>query len=270
MRFFSTKSADGTRLRLGRVNEEGRKDLLVVHGLAEHLGRYEHLAEAMADDGWRVTLVELRGHGSSEGQRGHADLWIRYVEDIQAAMGAVARPMSVLAHSMGGLATLSMLQHSVHPPVRSVALSNPLLGLTSPPSRGKELAIRLVSRIVPWLKVPNEVDPASLCRDPAIVLRYKQDPLVHNKVSVRWGREMMKALESVHRYAPKYRLPLLLLLGDVDMVCDPDASLRFAENYGGDSEIRRFPKLYHELFNEPEKAEVIEAMKVWLNRRNSD
>ena len=130
MKILHTRSNDGSKLRLGRWNDEhGKWDILLVHGLAEHLGRYEFIGNFLAERDWRVTLVELRGHGESDGRRGHVDMWIRYVEDIQAAMGTVGRPMAIVGHSMGGLATLHTMMHSLTPKVKCVALSNPLLGL---------------------------------------------------------------------------------------------------------------------------------------------
>ena len=97
MKILHTKSDDGTKIRLGRWNDDGDKDVLLVHGLAEHLGRYSHVAEFFAERGWRVTALEFRGHGESEGQRGHTTSWMKYCEDLQAAMSAVGRPMVMVS-----------------------------------------------------------------------------------------------------------------------------------------------------------------------------
>ena len=272
MKILHTRSNDGSKLRLGRWNDEhGKRDILLVHGLAEHLGRYEFIGNFLAERGWRVTLVELRGHGESDGRRGHVDMWIRYVEDIQAAMGTVGRPMAIVAHSMGGLATLHTMMHSLTPKVNCVALSNPLLGLFMPPHPIKEQAGRLLSKVLPWLPLPNEVLPENLCRDSEIVKKYIDDPLCYSTITARWGREMLQAKEAVHHYAPKYKLPLLMQIGGCDRICAPESAREFMKNYASDQDaklgdVQEYPFAYHELFNEPEREDILENTSNWLQK----
>lgn len=267
MNTLHTRSSDGTQLRLGRWNEDGDRDILLIHGLAEHLGRYQHIGQFFAEKGWRVTALELRGHGESEGQRGHVKLWINYVEDVQAAMGTVGRPMAIVAHSMGGLITLSTMQHSLTPEVRCVALSNPLLGLFTEPPSLKVLAGRLFSKILPKLALPNDLDPHTICRDPEVVKAYINDPLVFKKITTRWGDQMLKKLPEIHAAAPSLSLPLRMMIGGCDQVCAPDSAREFVKNYGGPAEAVEYPHCYHELFNEPEKFEILTELEVWLDQQ---
>ena len=261
---LSTLSADGTRLRLARWNDQGSKDLLVIHGLAEHIGRYAHVAQYFAEQGWRVTVLELRGHGLSEGARGHTMLWQHYADDLQAALGVIARPCSILAHSMGGLITLWSMRLSLHPEVKSVVLSNPLLGLYKQPALSKVVVGRVVSRALPWVRVSNEVDPRKLSRDQDVVEAYKADPMVYNKVTTRWAQEMLQAQETVFAAAQNNHRPLLLLIGGQDQICSPASAEEYFVSYSGPKQLQRFPDCYHELFNEPEKAEVFECIHQWL------
>ena len=160
MKYLYTRSDDGTLLRLARWNEEGTRDILIVHGLAEHLERYQHVGQFLAERGWRVTAVELRGHGESEGKRGHTIHWHRYLEDVQAAMGTIQKPMAIIGHSMGGLITLWSLMYPLTPKVRCIAISNPLLGLFTTPPRLKVFLGKIASRIVPSLSIPNDLNPS--------------------------------------------------------------------------------------------------------------
>ena len=270
MKTIHTRSNDGTRLRLGQWNPNGSRNILLVPGLAEHLDRYHHVAEFLVSKGYRVTLVELRGHGQSQGKRGHLDMWIRYVEDIQAALGTVAQPTVIVAHSMGGLATLSTMMHALHPTVLGVALSNPLLGLVQPPSAVVLSLSRLFSRFYPSFKLRKETNPELISRDPTVVAAYRSDPNIFRFVTARWGREALKALQDVHAYAPKYTQRMLLMISDGDHICDPEQAKQFAQNYGGSLQLEEFPKLYHELFNEPEKQLVFETLANWLESIYND
>ncbi|MBM76643.1 MAG: hypothetical protein CMK59_14650 [Proteobacteria bacterium] len=267
MQILHTRSSDGTRLRLARWNEDGDKDILLVHGLAEHLGRYQHIGEYFASQGWRVTFLELRGHGESEGKRGHVRLWINYVEDVQAAMGTVGRPMVIVAHSMGGLVTLATMQHSMTPKVHCVALSNPLLGLFTDPPKLKVLGGRLLSKIVPTLALSNEQNPEHMSRDAEVVRAYANDPLVFDKITTRWGAEMLKKMQDINDHAASFSLPLLMMIGGCDQVCSPDSARAFVNNYGGTAQTKEYHQCYHELFNEPEKYEIMADLNNWLTQQ---
>ena len=253
MKILHTRSDDGTSIRLGRWNEDGDRNILLVHGLAEHLGRYQHIGEFFAEKGWRVTAVELRGHGESGGKRGHTPSWMQYCEDLQAAMGTVGSEMTIVAHSMGGLVTLWSMMHGLTPPIRSVVLSNPLLGLFQPPPGLKILLGKLASKIAPTATLPNDLDPSHICRDPDIVQAYVNDPLVFSGITARWADQMLRAIDAVHNYAPSYHTPLNLLTGGADTICSPNAANDFAKKYGGKIDTVFYPQCYHELFNEPEK-----------------
>ncbi len=270
MKILTTRSDDGTELRLARWNDEGDKDILLVHGLAEHLGRYEHIGQFFAEKGWRVTALEFRGHGESGGKRGHTERWHRYFEDLQAAMSVVGKPMAIVAHSMGGLITLWSMMHPLTPEVRCVALSNPLLGLFTQPPALKVLLGRVVSKIAPSLTVPNDLNCEDISRDPEVVQAYINDPMVFSKISTRWGAEMMKAIPSVFSYAPKYQHNVRLMLGGADKICDPSSSKEFAQNYGGKIETVVYDQCFHELFNEPEKYEILAEADQWLQQNFGD
>lgn len=264
MHVLSADSDDGTRLRLIRWGD-GHRDVLLVHGLAEHAGRYTHVAERLVAAGYRVTFLELRGHGESEGQRGHTRRWHRYVEDLQTAGALVGRPMAIVAHSMGGLVTLDALREPFTPQVLGVALSNPLVRPSSVPSEPRQRLVRALSRVVPFLPIPTELDAALLSRDRDVVLAYEADPAVYPTVTVRWAAEMMDATDRVAADPPRIDTPLRLMLGTADGICEPAASRSLVGGWSGPSEIVAYEGSYHELFNEPDKAVVLDAMVEWLD-----
>lgn len=264
MQFLKATSDDGTHLRLARWGD-GDKDVLIVHGLAEHAGRYEHVAAALVSAGWRVTLVELRGHGESEGKRGHCKYWHRYVEDVQAAAAVVGGPFVLISHSMGGLVTFDALREPLTPACLAIAASNPFLGLTEPLPAWKDFAARIATRIAPTLSIPTELDASHLSHDAEMVRAYEADPLVYGTVTARWGTEMEKAQQRVMDDAPKGRLPLRIMIGTGDAICDPEAGRRLARDWGGDVDEVLYEGLYHELFNETERESIIQDMVTWLD-----
>ena len=264
MQILSADSDDGTRLRLVRWGN-GARDILLVHGLAEHAGRYEHVAARLVEGGYRVTLLELRGHGESEGQRGHTRHWHRYVEDLQLAGSVVQRPLAIVAHSMGGLVTLDALREPYVPRVVGVALSNPLVRPASLPSARRQRLVRALARYVPFLPIPTELDTALLSRDRAVVLDYEADPAVFPTVTARWAAEMMEASDRVIADPPRLQVPLRMMLGTADGICDPAAGRSMAGSWQGETELVAYEGSYHELFNEPDKAVVLDGLVEWLD-----
>jgi acylglycerol lipase len=262
----SIQSKDGTRLRLVQwAPDLVRGEVLLVHGLAEHAGRYAHVARALNAAGWRVSLLELRGHGKSEGKPGALTRWSEYVEDLQAAADFLRKPFVLVAHSMGGLVALDALRGPLRDQVQALALSNPLTGVVVVAPRLLSMAKVVLSKLLPQLPLKNPLDPQTISRDPAVVAAYIADPLVFSTIRPRWATEMEAAIERVHAHAGSYDLPLLVMLGTGDRICDHRAMLKLAEGWGGPKVSRQvYEGLYHEIFNEPERERVLADLVQWL------
>lgn len=272
MESLNTESADGTRLELKRWPAAGTPigEVLLVHGLAEHYGRYEHVAAALTRAGFGATFVELRGHGGSEGRRGHVDRWRQYEDDLRAAAATIEGPFSIVAHSMGGLVAMSALEAGFDREIKGVVLSNPLLGVAVQAPLIKVKAAGLLSRILPKLPLSNELDVQDISRDPEVVRAYEQDPKVYSTITPRWYTECLEAQTRVLAAAGRYTTPLLVLLGTGDRICAHAVASAFAGQYGADKKVLAYEGYYHELFNEPEKDAVLEDMVGWLRRLDGE
>lgn len=263
MHLSTIQSADGTSLRIGRSGE-GERHALIVPGLAEHLGRYDHVVEALNGAGFAATVLELRGHGESGGKRGHVDRWTQYLDDVKAAAATIDGPITLIGHSMGGLVALDALINGLDNGVEALVLSDPNVAVAVDAPAIKVMGAKLLSRILPGLSLDNELDAALISRDTKVVDAYKADPLVYSTITPRWFTEMLKSQERVIAHATQYSVPLLMLLGEGDAICDWRASEALARNWGGEAKTIRYPEMYHEIFNELEKDRVISDMLAWL------
>ncbi len=255
-------SADGTRLRLAQWGS-GPRDVLLVHGLAEHAERYAHVGEAFANAGFTATLVELRGHGHSGGARGYISRWSEYVDDVRAATGGMRPGWTMLAHSMGGLVALESVSAGICP--ARVALSNPLLGVSVKVPAIKVFAAKCLSRLVPTLALKNDIPTSDLSRDPAIGAAYATDPLVFNTATARWYTEMVAAMARAH--AGAYTVPLAMFVGADDHITDPSVNKDFALR--NRAHLKVYPDFRHEIVNEIGKEAAIHDIVGWLGEEAS-
>ena len=256
-------SADGTQLRIGTAGE-GDKNVLIVPGLAEHLGRYEHVVDAITEAGFAVTVVELRGHGKSGGKQGHVDRWSQYLDDVRAAAATIDGSVILVGHSMGGLVSLDIAIEGLPNGISALVLSDPNVAVAFEAPAVKVMGARLLSRILPGLSLDNELDSSLICRDPEVVERYDADPLVYSTITPRWFTEMVKSQARVIEHTTSYTVPLLMMLGEGDAICDWKTSASLARNWGGQAKTIAYPELYHEIFNEPEKEQVLSDLVEWL------
>ncbi|MDP2312101.1 MAG: lysophospholipase [Pseudomonadota bacterium] len=259
MRTSFVTSADGTRLRLAHWGD-GARDVLIAPGLAEHAGRYEHVGAAFAAAGWSATLIEVRGHGHSGGKRGHVEHWSDYREDLVAAVAGLRPGWSLLAHSMGGLVALDAIANAGLKPSR-LALSNPLLGVAVALPGWKIAAAKVLSRLIPSLPMKNEIDPTALSRDLSVGQAYLADPLVFQTGTPRFYTEMVAALARVHEI-PSWSVPMSMYISPQDRVTDPKANQAFAARFH--TKLTLYPEHRHELFNETDKAAIIDEVVTWL------
>jgi alpha-beta hydrolase superfamily lysophospholipase len=273
---ISLKTDDGILLRLRHQEPENPPcgQVLLVHGLGEHVARYAALATALTDSGWRVTGYDHRGHGQSGGARGRIARHDSLMSDLSIVMDSIYAaspgPLVLLGHSLGGLVVARFAAEALQPepaawmrPVDAIALSSPALdpGL----STFQAWQIAVASRLAPNLAVNNGLDPQKICTDPAVVQAYRRDPLVHDRISGRLARFIRDDGRWVESLAPRWTVPTLLMWAGADECVSPEGSARFAKAAPpGRVEARAWPGLAHEIFNEPEKDEVTSVLLDWL------
>ena len=238
-----------------------RAVLVVVHGYAEHSGRYEHLGAWFAARGLAVHGYDQRGHGRSEGPRCHVDRFGDYLDDLDRVLERVRDehpelPCVLVGHSMGGLVVASYLADR-RPPVAAAVTSGALLALGPGVSRARVLAARGLRFVWPRLALGSGLDPAGLSRDEAVVRRYVEDPLVERNMTAGLGAEILAAVPRAAARAFEIQVPVLVLHGADDPMCPVEGSAAF---HGGlqvpGSAFRAYPGLLHEIFNEPEQEQV--------------
>lgn len=269
--FFETR--DGLRLFYRHWDvSRPRAVCLLVHGLAEHSGRYGSLAGRLTAKGLSVWSMDHRGHGRSEGIRGDCRFFQEFVDDLhllkqRAAEALPGLPLFLIGHSLGGLMALTTAVD--HPQeIRGVAVSSPALKLAHETPAWKAALVTATAKIAPRVLFKNGVNPADLCRDPQVVEAYRKDPLIHSVLTARCALALQDALRGSLELAGRLNLPCLILQSGTDQVCDPETTREFARravSRGTPLSLRRYDGMYHELFNEPERGRVIEDLCNWLD-----
>ena len=242
--------------------------VLLVHGLGEQSGRYEHVGDQMAGAGLDVWAYDHRGNGGSGGRRGHVDRWSQLHDDLQERLAAVRagagrRPVALYGHSMGGLVVAGYLTLEDRPMPDLAVLSAPGLDSTLPGWK-KSLA-RVLGGVAPTLGVPTGIDPSTLSRDPSVGERAAADPANAGATTARFGAEGLAEQERVRRECLRITVPTLVLHGLDDGLVPADASEILASVPA--VERRTYPGLRHELHNEPEGPQIIDEIIAWLRER---
>lgn len=266
-------AGDGLRLYVRRRQvESARASVIIAHGFGEHSGRYGALTDHLISRSYSVTGYDHRGHGLSDGLPGHVENFAEYEEDLGRVIASVhsqgeSRSIYLLGHSMGGLVTLRYLARK-NIAVAGAIISSPLIGVAVAVPAHKMMIARVSARMAPRLRLDNELDPATLSRDPEVGRAYAADPLVNRKVSARWFAEATRAMEEVKVMASRISLPVLIMHGTKDQIASLDDTRRLFERIGSsDKELGIYEGFYHELFNEPEKVELFERVTEWLDKR---
>ena len=255
--------------------------VLIVHGLGEHIGRYEALAAWLNAAGWQVAGYDQRGHGASGGKRGDLPDGEALQRDLAQVIDALrddaelgSGPLLLLGHSMGGLVAARFVAGGLTAntagdlpawfrPVDGLILSSPAL---DPGMSGwQRLQLVLGVALAPHLAVGNGLKPAWISRDPAVVAAYQADPLVHDRLTPAMARVIVDDGERVRQHAPDWVVPTLLLWAGSDRCVAPGGSVEFAEVAPAQAVTAQgFELLFHEIFNEPERDQVLSRLGAWL------
>ena len=246
----------------------------ILHGYAEHSDRYMNMVNALVPHGYGLFAFDLRGHGRSEGRRGHVDHWSDYEADVSLFLDHIRAhmpdwPTFLLGHSNGGLIALSYGLRAPHDHasgLRGVIASAPSL---APPNISPILLTTgaVLSRVWPTFSMASGLNAAYLSRIPEVANAYRADPLVHDIGSARLSTEMTHAREWVLAHTDQWHLPLLLILGAADQVIPPQMTRQFYQrmNYT-DKEIHIYPDSYHEVHNDLSAAQEMADLEHWMDR----
>jgi acylglycerol lipase len=242
--------------------------VLIVHGLGDHSGRYEHVGDQMASAGLDAWAYDQRGNGGSGGRRGHVDRWSQLHDDLEERLhavrsGAEGRPVVLYGHSVGGLVVAGYLTSTDRPPPDLAVLASPAMDSTLP--RWKLSLAGVLGKVTPTLEIANGIDPATLSRDASVGERAAVDPATANKTTARFGAEALAEQDRVRSTCVLISVPTLVLHGLDDGLVPASSSEFFAAVPG--VERRTYPGLRHELHNEPEGPQIIDEVIAWLRER---
>ncbi|MGY6742061.1 MAG: alpha/beta hydrolase [Cecembia sp.] len=277
MKHFETEftSPDKVTLYLQAwMPEHPKASLLLVHGLGEHSSRYRHLAEKLVASGIAVFTFDGRGHGKSAG--GYPSAYIKnyqtYLQDIDALFHKMTSyypelPNFIFGHSMGG-GLVAAYALDYQPQTNGIVLSAASL---QPSDDLPPLLVRiagLVSKLAPKMGV-LKLESRKISRDIQEVMKYDADPLVfHGAIPARTGHELLRMMKQIKSKVAQFKYPVLLMHGTADTLTDPKGTEFFFRNISSeDKTFHRYPELFHELINEPEKKTVINDILVWIKAR---
>jgi len=245
--------------------------VLLVHGLGEHMGRYNHVAYALQTAGYAVEGYDHTGHGLSSGERGDVSTPNQLVDDLAAVVADIQHhqprpiPLVLLGHSMGGLVVARALAQQACK-VDAAVLSAPAFAAFT--NALQKLLLATIPRFFPHLRVANGLQLSWLARDAQVVRAYREDKLVHDRIAAGLAAWIMVEGEKAVQEAAQWRTPALLLYAGQDHLVNPQGCVDFAQAALPEFlQSHCFNVMYHEIFNDPEKTLVFNKLLTWLDQR---
>lgn len=244
--------------------------MLFVHGMGEHCARYKHVMDFYSDKGFHCVGFDLRGHGKSDGQRGHTPSFDQLMKDLDEMVKYIQGNFPSLsiywyAHSMGGNLSLNYFIRR-QPTIKAALISAPYIRLAFDPPKWKTVLGKWSASILPTLSQPTGLDANAISRDKGVVQRYVNDPLVHDKITSGFFVNVHFAGPYILENANKINVPVYLFHGKADQLTSFAASEELSKL---NSKITWQPweNLFHEMHNEPEQNEVFEKQWDWLKSK---
>jgi acylglycerol lipase len=241
--------------------------IVLIHGMGEHFGRYRHVAEFFKSRGYATVGMDLRGHGRSGGKRGHAPSLDQLLDDIDLLLKKAndlysGVPLILYGHSMGGnLAANYVIRRK--PALKALILTSPYFRLAFDPPAWKVNLGKVVTRIFPSLTMPTELEVEAISRDKTVVEAYKNDPLVHDKISAVFFAQVHPAGQYAIDHADEIKVKTLVIHGSADRITSFKATKEFAAKNPRVT-LKIWEGFYHETHNEKEQKEVLEFVGEWV------
>ncbi|MBP7928862.1 MAG: lysophospholipase [Acidimicrobiia bacterium] len=257
------KTADGhAEARREWKADQAWASALLVHGIGEHSGRYQHVAKQMVGSGINVAAIDLRGFGNTDGKRAYVTSVDDYLGQIQGGLeriGEFGTPTVLIGHSMGGLLSLNYAL-SDRPAPDLLVLSAPALDAAVTP--WKRLLTPYLAKVLPKLSIPLDISGEQLSRDPKVGEAYFADDLVQTSSTTGLGAVLLSTMAATQKACAALKIPTLVLHGQDDEL----VPVSFTERLSGVPAVERRtkPGLRHEMFNEPEGPEIVAEMVDWI------
>jgi lysophospholipase len=267
--FFTAK--DNLRLFWeSDLPDSPKAHIAVIHGYADHCGRYRQVIDALVKDNFAVHAFDYRGHGQADGRRGFCDAFSDYVDDLElfwkrVRLAAGDKKTFMLAHSHGGLMALMMTRRAPEG-MAGLVLSAPYLKLALKAPPLKVLGARVVGTVIPWLPIKNELTSKDLTRDVEAQKATDKDPLYNRTVTPRWFTESNAAQLEAIKLGPTISTPMFVFCGGSDGVASTPTSRAFFETVASsDKKYKEYPGMLHETMNEIGKEEVWREISSWIS-----
>jgi acylglycerol lipase len=264
-------SKDGLTLSIHHWKcEKPSHVLCVIHGLGEHGRRYAHVAEFLLQNNIATVAIDHRGHGKSEGKKGHTKSYDHMLSDVEellkyTRLEYIDTPIVLYGHSMGGnLVTSYVLQKTISE-LAGFILSAPFFEVAFEPPAWKIKLAKFIGGLLPGLLQSNELEVEAISRIPEEVQKYKDDPLVHDRISVRLFLSLTQAGQKALSSSKKIEKPGLIFHGSDDRLVSYEASDRFRQKHP-ELEWHSLDGVYHEPHNDSGKEKVLEVIKDFIQR----
>lgn len=269
--YTSISSKDGLKITTFSNYLKSEKGVMIItHGMGEHSMRYTEMADFYTHEGYTVISFDIRGHGLSEGKRGHTPGFEFLMDDIERVYTQVMKdypslPIFLFGHSMGGNLVLNFLLRKPNC-ICGAIVTGAYLKLGFEPPKWKIILAKLSSSIWPTLSQPTDLELGALSRNKEVIRKYENDELVHDRITSAFFINVHFAGQYVIDHANEIKTPLLVMHGMEDRLTSPKGSQEFASNAGENVHLKMWEGLYHELHNEPEKQEIFNYEMEWMNK----
>ena len=267
---YSISASDGIKLFIRDYSlQNSNKVILIIHGLGEHSGRYLKLIQDFNDKNISVFTIDIRGHGKSEGKRGHSPFYQQLMNDIQCFIEHVTKKIPdqkyfLYGHSFGGNLVINY-SFKENKKINGIIATSPLIKPSIEPSRIVLFMGKLFKKIVPNLILSNGININGISRNMQVINDYRNDPLIHNKVSVQLGLDIISSGIYALENSQYITVPMIVFHGKNDGLTSYSASQKLVQNSGPNIKFIGFDDAYHEIHNEPEKVELLRNIFNWIN-----
>ena len=252
--------------------ENPKAVIALVHGHGEHKMRYKHVAQFFNQNGIALVAMDLRGHGKSEGKKGHTPSFEQWLDDVEHFLMEVRvryteMPLFLYGHSMGGNIVLNYLLRKEVNDIKGAIVTGSLLRIAFEPPKWKVLVGNMLANLWPTLTQPTGLDSSRISTDPNEVEKYDNDPLIHDKMSTKMFVEVFAAADWAIAHAQDLKTPTLLLHGNDDEITAAKGSEEFVNNSNKFASLKLWKGMYHEIHNEVEQQQVFDYELAWILER---